>query len=110
MTKKHRPISGFRIAQPAARRGCAASENRPIRLSEIKQLIGELITSERHHHGQAHAMLAPAGKPASPPQRKVFDVGRIDRSRSQLRVISMADAEARCRRETLMHFGLDPDQ
>ncbi|KVA22739.1 hypothetical protein WI42_06075 [Burkholderia ubonensis] len=92
------------------RRGRAASETRPIRLSEIKQLIGELITSERHHHGQAHAMLAPAGKPASPPQRKVFDVGRIDRSKSQLRVISMADAEARCRRETLLHFGLDPDQ
>ncbi|MFA8327381.1 hypothetical protein ACEPT7_13275 [Burkholderia ubonensis] len=55
-------------------------------------------------------MLAPAGKPASPPQRKVFDEGRIDRSKSKLRVISMADGEARCRRQTLMHFGLDPDQ
>ncbi|ESS40572.1 hypothetical protein P355_2335 [Burkholderia cenocepacia KC-01] len=33
----------------------------------------------------------------------------IDRSKSTLSVISIADAEARCRRETLLHFGLDPD-
>ncbi len=90
--------------------------NLPIRFSQFRQLIDELIARERHH-GQAHAVntaviahdTQPVGKPAVPPQRKVFDVGPIDRSKSTLRVISIAEAEARCRRETLLHFGLDPD-
>ncbi|WP_176048560.1 hypothetical protein [Burkholderia sp. BCC1644] len=116
MTQKHHPITGFRFAKQIARRSRMTNENRPIRLSEIRQLIGELVASTRHHD-QAQAALTsaveyhvqPAGKPASPPQRKVFDVGPIDHSKSTLQIISMADAEARCRRETLLHFGQDPD-
>ncbi len=45
----------------------------------------------------------------SPPKRAVFNVGRIDPSKCQLPSISDAEAEAMARRETLMHFGLDPD-
>ncbi|WP_322087797.1 hypothetical protein [Burkholderia sp. BCC1999] len=116
MTQKHRPITGFRFAKQIARRSRMTNENRPIRLSEIRLLIGELVASARHHD-QAQAALTsaveyhaqPAGKPTSPPQRKVFDVGPIDHSKSTLQIISMADAEARCRRETLLHFGQDPD-
>ncbi|CAB3973140.1 hypothetical protein BCO9919_05619 [Burkholderia cenocepacia] len=116
MTLKHHPITGFRSAKQIARRSRTTNENRPIRLSEIRLLIGELVASARHQ-GQAPAALTsaaeypaqPAGKPVSPPQRKVFDVGPIDHSKSTLQIISMADAEARCRRETLMHFGQDPD-
>jgi len=116
MTQKHHPITGFRFAKQIARRSRITNENRPIRLAEIRLLIGELVASVRPH-GQTHAPLTstveyhaqPAGKPVSPPQRKVFDVGPIDHSKSTLQIISMADAEARCRRETLMHFGQDPD-
>ncbi|VWB06930.1 hypothetical protein [Burkholderia lata] len=116
MTLKHHPITGFRFAKQIARRSRTTNENRPIRLAEIRLLIGELVASARHH-GQAQAALAsiveynaqPAGKPVIPPQRKVFDLGPIDHSKSTLQIISMVDAEARCRRETLMHFGQDPN-
>ncbi|KWE99335.1 hypothetical protein [Burkholderia pseudomultivorans] len=112
MTKKHCPIVGFRIAKPVARRNRAMNENRPIRLSEIRQLIGELVGSGRRDDGGMPAALTPAAGPDTQPvlpQRKVFDVARIDRSKSTLRVITLAEAEARGRRETLAHFGLDPD-
>ncbi|EEE02103.1 MULTISPECIES: hypothetical protein [Burkholderia] len=117
MTKKHCPIAGFRIAKPVARRNRAMNENRPIRLSEIRQLIGELVASGRRDDGGMPAALMPAAghgvsRPDTPPvlpQRKVFDVARIDRSKSTLRVITLAEAKARGRRETLAHFGLDPD-
>ncbi|VWC65879.1 hypothetical protein [Burkholderia lata] len=116
MTQKHHPITGFRFAKQIVRHNRTTNENRPIRLSEMRRLIGELVASARHH-GQAQAALRsavgynarPAGKPVSPPQRKVFDVGPIDHSKSTLQIISIADAEARCRRETLIHFGQDPD-
>ena len=116
MTQKHRAISGFRIAKPADRRPRTMNGRPPIRFSQFRQLIDELIARERNHD-HSHAVLTsavehdtqPAGTQAVPSQVKVFDVGRIDRSKSTLRVISMADAEARCRRETLLHFGLDPD-
>lgn len=116
MTQKHHAITGFRFAKQIARRSRVTNENRPIRLEEIRLLIGELVASV-HQHGQAQAAptsaveynARPAGKPVLPPQRKVFDVGPIDHSKSTLQIISMADAEARCRRETLMHFGQDLD-
>ncbi|WP_174904462.1 hypothetical protein [Burkholderia pseudomultivorans] len=88
------------------------NENRPIRLSEIRQLIGELVANGRRDDGGMPAALMPAAGPDTQPvlpQRKVFDVARIDRSKSTLRVITLAEAEARGRRETLAHFGLDPD-
>ncbi|MCA8037595.1 hypothetical protein LGM46_32010 [Burkholderia arboris] len=116
MTRKHRPIAGFRIVKPTAGRGRAPNTHLPIRFPQFKQFIDALITHERHDgHSQASntATVAPDTRPAlhspAPPQRKVFDVGPIDRSKSTLSVISIADAEARCRRETLLHFGLDPD-
>ncbi|MBR8092496.1 hypothetical protein LGN09_06265 [Burkholderia cenocepacia] len=116
MTQKHRPIAGFRIKKPSAGRGRAPNANRPIRFSQFKQLIDELITQERrdaHTPASNTATVAPDTRllrhSAAPPQRKVFDVAPIDRSKSTLSVISIADAEARCRRETLLHFGLDPD-
>ena len=109
MTLKHHPITGFRSAKQIARRSRTTNENRPIRLSEIRLLIGELVANARHQGQAAEYPAQPAGKPVSPPQRKVFDVGPIDHSKSTLQIISMADAEARCRRETLMHFGQDPD-
>ncbi|KVC23529.1 hypothetical protein WL93_29100 [Burkholderia diffusa] len=116
MTEKHRAITGFRIAKPVARRSRTLNGNLPVRLWQLRQLIDKLAARE-HHHGQAHVASTSAvehdaravGTQVVPPQRKVFDVGPIDRSKSTLRVISMADAQARCRRETLLHFGLDPD-
>ncbi|KVG53654.1 hypothetical protein [Burkholderia territorii] len=116
MTEKHRAITGFRIAKPVARRNRTLNDNTPIRVWQLRQLIDTLTARERHHsRARAQSTLAVAhgaravGAQAAPPQRKVFDVGPIDRSKSTLRVISMADAQARCRRETLLHFGLDPD-
>lgn len=116
MTQQHRPIAGFRVAKPVTRRSRVMNENRSIRVSEIRQLIRELIAHE-HHPDQAQVPRTPAvehgaqsaGEPALPPQRKVFDIGHVDWSKSTLRTISMADADARCRRETLLHFGMDPD-
>ncbi|KUZ75403.1 hypothetical protein WI36_11765 [Burkholderia ubonensis] len=117
MSERHSPITGFRIAQPAAKRGRTTSGHRPIRLSEARQLIEAFVTNELHH-SLARVMrksvdehnAQPAAKPTPLPQRKVFNVARIDHSKSQLPIISDADAEAIGRRETLMHFGLDPDQ
>ncbi|WP_175874403.1 hypothetical protein [Burkholderia sp. BCC0397] len=116
MTQKHRPIAGFRITRPTAGRGRAPNANLPIRFSQFKRLIDALITHERrdgHTRASNTATVAPDTLPVlrspAPSQRKVFDVGPIDRSKSTLSVISIADAEARCRRETLLHFGLDPD-
>ena len=85
MTQKRHPITGFRFAKQIARRSRMTNENRPIRLEEIRLLIGEFVASLRQH-GQAQAPLTsaveynaqPAGKPVLPRQRKVFDVGPID--------------------------------
>ena len=117
MTQKHRSIAGFRITKPTARRRRAPNANRPIRFSQFKPLIAGLVTHERrdgHTHASNTATVArdtlPVLHSPAPPQRKVFDVGSIDRSKSTLSVISVADAETRCRRETLLHFGLEPDQ
>ncbi|MGU7785188.1 hypothetical protein [Burkholderia sp. PU8-34] len=116
MTEKHSPIAGFRIARPAARRVRTMSEHRPVLRSEVRQLIEELIVNELRQSlasvmrtSAVGPVERPAGEPASQPQRKVFNVGRIDLSKCKLPIISDADAEAMCRRETLMHFGQDPD-
>ncbi|WP_423382233.1 MULTISPECIES: hypothetical protein [unclassified Burkholderia] len=119
MTAKHTPITGFRITRPAATRGRPMSEHRPVRLSEARRLLDTFVTRELHHslarvmrksavEHDARAAAAAAAA-ASPPQRAVFNVGRIDPLKCQLPIFTDAEAEAMARRETLMHFGLDPD-
>ncbi|WP_105133413.1 hypothetical protein [Burkholderia sp. BE12] len=116
MSTKHAPIAGFRITRRAAKRGHSTSEHRRVRLSEARQLIDAFVARELHR-SVARVMRKSAVElgawaataAASPPQRAVFNVGRIDLSKCQLPIISSAEAEAMARRETLMHFGLDPD-
>ncbi|RQS71556.1 hypothetical protein DID96_12545 [Burkholderia sp. Bp8963] len=117
MSTKHTPITGFRIARPTARRGRSTSEYRLIRLSEARQHIDAFVTNALHRsltrvmrESAVEHDARPSGKPAPPPQKAVFNVGRIDLSKCQLPIISAAEAEAMARRETLMHFGQDPDQ
>ncbi|MBN3786722.1 hypothetical protein [Burkholderia sp. Ac-20353] len=117
MSAKHTPITGFRIAHPTARRGRSTSEHRPVRLSEARQLIDAFVTDALHRSltrvmrksGVEHGA-RPSGEPVPPPRKAVFNVGRIDLSKCKLPIISEAEAEAMARRETLMHFGQDPDQ
>ncbi|KAG8150005.1 hypothetical protein [Burkholderia catarinensis] len=116
MNAKHTPIAGFRIARPTARRGRPMSKHRPVRLSEARQLLDAFVTRELHHSlarvmrksALEHDAWAAAVR-TSPPRRAVFNVGRIDLSKCQLPIITDAEAEAMARRETLTHFGLDPD-
>ncbi|AKM02479.1 MULTISPECIES: hypothetical protein [Burkholderia cepacia complex] len=116
MTAKHAPIAGFRMTRATSKRGRPMSKHRPVRLSEARQLLDAFVARELHHclarvmrrsalehDAQAAAALAIR------PRRAVFKVERIDPSKCQLPNISSAEAEAMARRETLMHFGLDPD-
>ena len=116
MNAKHTRIAGFRITRPPAKRRHPMAEHRPLRLSEARRLLDAFITRELHHslarvmrqsaiahHARAATVSAPRPKPV------VFNVGRIDLSKCQLPIISDAEAEAMARRETLMHFGQDPD-
>jgi hypothetical protein len=112
MNAKHTPIAGFRIT----RRGRPTSEHRPVRLSEARRLLDAVVMRELNH-SLARVMrksaieydARAASASASPQKRAVFNVGRIDPAKCQLPFISDAEAEAMARRETLMHFGLDPD-
>ncbi|MDN7491481.1 hypothetical protein CFB40_18925 [Burkholderia sp. AU31652] len=117
MNAKHTPIAGFRITRPTAKRG-RPSSRRPLALSaEARRLLDALVTTELHH-SLARVMrksavghdTRTANMPVSPPRRAVFNVGRIDLSKCQLPVESIADIEFWGRRETLMHFGHDPDR
>ncbi|KWE99334.1 hypothetical protein NUV25_32695 [Burkholderia pseudomultivorans] len=117
MTEKHTPITGFRITRPVTKRGRPTNENRPIRLSEVRRLLDALVTRELHHslarlmHSSAIGHDARAATASAVPRRRaVFNVGRIDLSKCQLPIFSDAEAEAMARRETLAHFGLDPDR
>ncbi|PFH19548.1 hypothetical protein [Burkholderia sp. JKS000303] len=113
MTVKRCRITGFRIARTAAKRDRSTIGHRV----ETMQVIGTFIANALHdslarvmrgfaaEHG-----LRPASQPVSRPPRKVFDTGRIDHSKSQLPIISEAEARAVGRRKTLLHFGQDPDQ
>ncbi|NHV26627.1 hypothetical protein [Burkholderia sp. D-99] len=116
MTEKHSPIAGFRIARPETRRGRPMLERRPVRRSEVRQLIEELIVNELRrgftHVAQTSAtepVAWPTARPVSRLPRKFFSEGRIDPSKCQLPIISEAEARAIGGRETFMHFGLDPD-
>ncbi|MGU7771963.1 hypothetical protein ACV229_17560 [Burkholderia sp. MR1-5-21] len=116
MTEKHSPIAGFRIARPAARRGRTMSEHRPVLRSEVRQLIEELVANELRQSlasvmrtSAVEPVARPASEPAPQPPRKVFNVGRIDPAKCKLPIFSDAEAEAMARRETLMHFGQNPD-
>lgn len=116
MTAKHAPIAGFRMTRATSKRGRPISKHRPVRLAEARQLLDAFVTRELHH-SLARAMrrsalehdARAAATRAFPPRRAVFNVGRIDPSKSQLPIFTDAEAEAMARRETLMHFGLDPD-
>ncbi|MCA7995103.1 hypothetical protein LGM63_31085 [Burkholderia cepacia] len=116
MNAKHTPIAGFRIARATAKRGRPANRHRVALVSEARQLLDTLVANELHR-SLARVMrqsaighdTRPADMPAPPPRRAVFNVGRIDLSKCQLPVESIAEIEASGRRETLMHFGHDPD-
>ncbi|KVL40291.1 hypothetical protein [Burkholderia sp. MSMB1835] len=117
MTVKHGSIIGFRMTRAAVKRGRSTSEHRAIRRAEARQFIDTSVANALQH-GLARIMrdfaagygARPANGPASRSQRKVFDVGRMDHAKSQLPIISEEEARAVGRRETLLHFGLDPDQ
>ncbi|WP_321802861.1 hypothetical protein [Burkholderia sp. BCC1993] len=116
MNAKHTPIAGFRIARNTVKRGRPANRHRLALVSEARQLLDALVANELHQ-SLARVMrksavghdARPAHMPTSPPRRTVFNVGRIDLSKCQLPVVSIAEIEASGRRETLMHFGHDPD-
>ncbi len=87
-----------------------------MRRSEVTQLLEECVAHalRRGLERIAHRFVVapaqtPVGKPAPVPPRKVFNVGRIDPSKSTLPIISEEEAKAIGGRETLIHFGLDPD-
>ncbi|VWD21929.1 hypothetical protein BLA18112_05421 [Burkholderia lata] len=117
MNAKHTPIAGFRITRPKAKRCRPSSRHRLALNSEARHLLDALVANELHH-SLARVMrksvvghdTRPVDMPASPPRRAVFNVGRIDLSKCQLPVESIADIEFWGRRETLMHFGHDPDR
>ncbi|WP_321859833.1 hypothetical protein [Burkholderia cenocepacia] len=116
MTLKHIAIAGFRMTRSTSKRGRRMSKHRPVRLSEARQLLDAFITRELHHclaramrrTALEHDAQAAATR-VSPPRRATFNVGRIDPSKCRLPIISSAEAEAMARRDTLMHFGLDPE-
>ncbi|WP_155257302.1 MULTISPECIES: hypothetical protein [Burkholderia] len=117
MTIRHGSISGFRMARTAVKRDRSTNEHRAIRLAEARKLIDTFVANALHR-GLARIMrdsateygVRPSTEPTSRPQRKVFNVGRIDHAKSQLPIISKEEARAIGRRETLLHFGQDPDQ
>ncbi|MBN3775963.1 hypothetical protein G3O06_00090 [Burkholderia sp. Ac-20345] len=117
MNAKHTPIAGFRVTRPTAKRGRPASRHRLALSSEARQLLDALVANELHH-SLARVMCKsavghdtrPDDMPVSPPRRAVFNVGRIDLSKCQMPVETIADIEFWGRRETLMHFGHDPDR
>ncbi|MCA8223430.1 MULTISPECIES: hypothetical protein [Burkholderia] len=116
MTERHMPITRFRIARPA-KRGRPMNQHRPVRLSEARRLLDALVTRELHHslarvmrNSAIEHNVRAATAPAVPQRRAVFNVGRIDLSKCQLPIFSDAEAEAMARRQTLAHFGLDPDR
>ncbi|MCA8298654.1 hypothetical protein LGN19_33200 [Burkholderia sp. AU30198] len=116
MNAKHTPIAGFRITRPAAKRDRPVTRHRLALSSEARQLLDALVATELHH-SLARVMrksavghdTRTANMPVSPPRRAVFNVGRIDLSKCQMPVETIADIEFWGRRETLMHFGHDPD-
>ncbi|MDR0241474.1 MAG: hypothetical protein LBJ65_07720 [Burkholderia sp.] len=116
MTSKHIAIAGFRMTRSTSKRGRPISKHRPVRLSEARQLLDAFVTRELHHC-MARAMrrsalehdAQAAATRISPRRRAIFNVGRIDPSKSQLPILSDAEAESLARRETLLHFGLDPE-
>ncbi|WP_321820969.1 MULTISPECIES: hypothetical protein [unclassified Burkholderia] len=116
MNAKHTPIAGFRVARAMAKRGRPANRHRLALVSEARQFLDTLVANELHR-SLARVMRKSAvghdtwsaDMQASPPRRVVFNVGRIDLSKCQLPVESIAEIEASGRRETLMHFGHDPD-
>jgi len=117
MNAKHTPIAGFRITRPAAKRGRPSNRQRLALSSEARQLLDALVATELHHSLARVMRKAAVGHdtrtanmPASPPRRTVFNVGRIDLSKCQMPVETIADIEFWGRRETLMHFGHDPDR
>ncbi|AXK61464.1 MULTISPECIES: hypothetical protein [Burkholderia] len=114
MNAKHTPIAGFRIMRPMSKRRRPMNGHRPVRLSENLRCLDAIITRELHHSlariMRKSALEHDARAAAIPrPLRAPFNVGRIDLSKCQLPIITDAEAEAMARRETLMHFGQDPD-
>ncbi|KUZ16623.1 hypothetical protein [Burkholderia diffusa] len=116
MNVKHTSIAGFRITQHPVKRRRPMAEHRPVRLSEARLLLDAIVTRKLHHSlvrimrtsAIEHREQAAAAS-ASRPKPVVFNVGRIDLAKCQLPLISDAEAEAMARRETLVHFGQDPD-
>ncbi|KVQ61898.1 hypothetical protein WT83_18465 [Burkholderia territorii] len=92
------------------------AEHRPVRLSEARRLLDAIVSRELRHRvvrimrtsaiEQGEQVVAAS---ASRPKPVVFNVGRIDLAKCRLPLISDAEAEAMARRETLSHFGQDPD-
>ncbi|KWC75922.1 hypothetical protein WL57_35085 [Burkholderia cepacia] len=78
----------------------------------MRRLLEEFLASELRRslaRTSAVELAAPPAGVSAPPPRAVFNVGRIDPSKSTLPIISEAEAKAIGGRETFMHFGLDPD-
>ncbi|MGS0895629.1 hypothetical protein ACVBGC_24330 [Burkholderia stagnalis] len=112
MTEKHSPITGFRIARPAARNRMMRRHHLIWR-SEMRRLFEAFVANELRRTlapaSGIEPVARPTRKPAPPLPRTVFNVGRIDPSKCKLPILTEAEARAIGGRETFMHFGLDPD-
>ncbi|WP_155638295.1 hypothetical protein [Burkholderia cepacia] len=59
---------------------------------------------------EGRLQVRPVPPAAAAPQKKIFKVARIDRTKGQLPVVPVGDAEASGRRRTLALFGLPDDE
>ncbi|KAB0660493.1 hypothetical protein [Burkholderia territorii] len=116
MNAKRSSIAGFRVTRHPGKHRRPMAEHRPVRLSEARRLLDAIVSRELRHRvvrimrtsaiEQGEQVVAAS---ASRPKPVVFNVGRIDLAKCRLPLISDAEAEAMARRETLSHFGQDPD-
>ncbi len=74
-----------------------------------KPLVGRLLDLDIAGNTKRQFQVSPV-QATEAPQKKVFKVARIDRTKAQLPEVSVADAEASGRRKTRAMFGLPEDE